>query len=155
MAKRANGEGLIRDRPDGRWEAQIRLPGGVRKSIYGKTQKEVREKLLTVQNDMSDGRPVVSEKITVGEFLDRWLEDVVRVKNDAKTARDYEMIVRVHIKPVFGKTPLKSLSGADIQRWLNRLGCEPMKKGRTDEPLSARSIHYYRATFRAAMNQAV
>ena len=44
----ANGGGTIRQRADGTWEARITLgtnPGTgkpVRKSIYGKTQKEVR-----------------------------------------------------------------------------------------------------------------
>jgi hypothetical protein len=35
MAKRGNGQGAVYLRADGRWEAQIRLAGGLRKSVYG------------------------------------------------------------------------------------------------------------------------
>lgn len=145
MAKRANGEGMIRQRPDGRWEARIRLPGGKRPSIYGDTQKEVRDKLLSVRGDIHEGRVVAPDKLTTGEFLNRWLEDVVRVKNAPKTARDYEMHVRVHIAPTFGKTPLRALNGADIQRWVNKLA----------KVHAPRTVQYYRSTFRTALNQAV
>lgn len=33
MAKRSNGQGAVYLRGDGRWEAQLRLAGGGRKSI--------------------------------------------------------------------------------------------------------------------------
>ena len=39
MRKRANSEGTIRQRGDGRWEALITLSGGHRRSFYGKTQQ--------------------------------------------------------------------------------------------------------------------
>jgi hypothetical protein len=37
-AKRADGDGAIRQRPNGLWEIQFTLPDGRRKSVYGKTQ---------------------------------------------------------------------------------------------------------------------
>ena len=45
MAKRANGQGAVYLRGDGRWEAQLRLAGGGRKSVYGRTRREVLGKL--------------------------------------------------------------------------------------------------------------
>ena len=51
MAKNARGAGSIRQRPDGRWEARYSIgfhPGTgrqIQRSVYGKTQKEVRQKL--------------------------------------------------------------------------------------------------------------
>ncbi len=42
---RGHGEGTITQRKDGRWQAQISLGAGKRKTLYGKTRKEVREKL--------------------------------------------------------------------------------------------------------------
>ncbi len=48
MTRRANGEGAIRKRADGRWEGMLhfRLPDGTlkEKAVYGKSQKECREK---------------------------------------------------------------------------------------------------------------
>jgi integrase len=46
-ARRGHGEGSICRRKDGRWTARIDLDyvNGKRKQIYGKTRKEVAEKL--------------------------------------------------------------------------------------------------------------
>ncbi|MCH5211172.1 MAG: hypothetical protein J1F01_09460 [Oscillospiraceae bacterium] len=57
MAKRANREGNIRKRPDERWEARYTDPNDRKQhSVYGKTQKEVREKLskTVVEKDMGE-----------------------------------------------------------------------------------------------------
>ena len=49
MAKRANGEGTIRKRSDGRWEGRYFDPVSEKqKSVYAKTQKEVREKIAKI-----------------------------------------------------------------------------------------------------------
>ena len=45
MAKRGNSEGSIVRRADGRWEGKLSFPGGKRKSIYGKTRREVAVRL--------------------------------------------------------------------------------------------------------------
>ena len=45
MARRAYGHGAIYRRADGRWEAQLRLGAGGRKSYYGKTRREAASKL--------------------------------------------------------------------------------------------------------------
>lgn len=86
-----------------------------------------------------------TERQTVAQFLERWLDDVVRVKDAPKTCRDYEMIVRVHLIPALGRHALGGLTAQHIQAWLNELG-------KTRAP---RTVHYYRATLRAALNQAV
>ncbi len=50
----AQGAGSIRQRPDGTWEARITIgtnPGTgkpIRKSVYGKTQTEVRKKMTAI-----------------------------------------------------------------------------------------------------------
>ena len=54
MTKRGNREGSIYQRSDGRWVAQISLPGDSRirrrrKSIYGRTRDEVRRKKLDAE----------------------------------------------------------------------------------------------------------
>ena len=70
--KRANGEGSIRQRKDGIWEARITVgtnPGTgkpVRKSLYGKTQKEVRVKLQEAAKKVSEGDYSDPSRITAG-----------------------------------------------------------------------------------------
>jgi hypothetical protein len=51
MARRGHGEGSIYHRSDGRWAASISLEGRKRKTLYGKTRKEVQEKLKTALHE--------------------------------------------------------------------------------------------------------
>lgn len=144
--KRAHGEGLIRKRPDGRWEARLRVPGQEPKSIYGKTQKEVREKLQALREDVRKGVPVASEKPTLGQFLDGWLEDTVKKQNRPRTHESYQSLVRLHIKPALGKRPLAKLSPQEVQAFMN---------DKQDAGLSPRTVQYLRAVLRRALGQAV
>ena len=83
MAKRrGHGEGSIYLRPDGRWCAYVTV-GQVkgkqkRKYIYGKTRKEVAEKLKAALRDQQLGLNITPERLTVESFLTTWLEEVVR-----------------------------------------------------------------------------
>lgn len=70
MAKRMNGEGMIRQRKDGRFELRILVgyqENGKQKviSFYGKTQGEVREKKRKYDEDMANGVDVTA-KYTFG-----------------------------------------------------------------------------------------
>ena len=62
MAKKnANNGGSIRQRPDGRWEARVTIGTNpatgkpVRKSLYGSTQKEVKQKMTALLSDLDKG----------------------------------------------------------------------------------------------------
>ena len=50
MGRRGNGEGSIHRRRDGRWEGRYSVhtaQGRKHKTVYGKTRKEVSEKLTS------------------------------------------------------------------------------------------------------------
>src|SRR5262245_58388731 len=99
-SKRGNGEGAIYQRQsDGRWVGALTLPNGKRKSLYGKTRREVVEKLKSAQRDQDDGLDLDAGKITVADFLTRWLSDVVKPKAAPKTHSSYAETVRVHLIP--------------------------------------------------------
>lgn len=75
--KNAKGSGTIRKRSDGRWEARYttgidpKTGKQIQKSVYGKTQKEVRQKLMEVTAEIDSGTYLEQTKDTVGEWLDR------------------------------------------------------------------------------------
>ena len=77
--RRANGEGSIRKRDDGSWEARI-LINGKSRSIYGRTQSDVRKKLTEVRNDLDNDEYLEPNDTTLKEWLELWqdeyLEDV-------------------------------------------------------------------------------
>lgn len=146
MSKRGNSEGTIRKRPDGRWEARISLPGGGRKSLYGVTRAEVAQKLTALQRDLDRGLPVPDDRLTVGQFLDRWLEASVKPSVRPRTYESYAGHVHRHLKPALGQIPLSRLSPAQVQDFLNK---------RIESGLSPTTAISIRATLRRALNMAM
>src|SRR3712207_6488057 len=98
--RRGHGEGSIYFREsDQRWVTAVDLGyvDGKRKRrvIYGKTRKEVAEKLKAVLHEQQQGMPVAVERQTVEQFLTRWLADVVQPNTRPKTHHSYSQMVRL------------------------------------------------------------
>src|SRR5260221_3471034 len=75
--RRGNGEGSISKRPNGTYEAKITTEGGKRKSIYGKTRKEVQEKLKIALREQQQGSLVTAPQQKLEQFLNTWLDSVL------------------------------------------------------------------------------
>ena len=77
MKKRSNGEGTICKRNDGRWMAQITIDTGngefKGKTVYGKTQKEVKEKLEQLKSDQKQGRVIETSDMP----LEQWMNGAI------------------------------------------------------------------------------
>ena len=139
--KKANGSGTIRKRADGRWEGKYTLGYDpktgklIRKSVYGKTQKEVRLALSKIVSEMDSGTYAEPSKMKVSQWLDEWLTSyTMNIKPATRSA--YEEHIRVHIKPSLGDIPLKQLSTRDIQQLYTNL-----LKERELSPKTVRNIH--------------
>ena len=84
--RRARGEGSIRQRKDGTWEARFVTgidPGTgkeIRKSVYAKTQKEVRKKMTEAVAALDNGTYQAPDKTTLGTWLDEWLNTFCKNK---------------------------------------------------------------------------
>jgi hypothetical protein len=104
--RRGNGEGSIVKRKDERWAAAIVQDDGTRKWIYGKTRHEVAGRLTKVQRDIAEARPVMNERLTMSEYLNRWLYEVAKQRTRPMTFRGYEHLVRLHLLPTLGRVRL-------------------------------------------------
>src|SRR5215218_7011882 len=116
--RRGNGEGTISRRKDGRWEARYTVQTGngpKRKVLYGKTRQEVAEKLTKAMADRDGGLIFEAAKMTVAEYLDRWLSDSVKGTVRISTFERHEAIIRVHIKPSLGRVGLKKLTTTHVR----------------------------------------
>ena len=121
---RANNEGSIRQRADGRWE--VRITVGLdfstgkpkRVSRYASTREEA-VKLLHEMSYLCETAPRNFANITVGEWLDLCLE--VYMKNSLKqsTYVSYEGYIRIHFKPALGAIKLHDLSPRLLQQFYN------------------------------------
>ena len=99
--RRANHEGTIYKRQDGRWVASITLPGGKRKSFYGQTRQEVAQKLTIGLKARLDGIPLPSEQLKMGRYLQEWLQST-QPSIRPSTWRRYEQLLRLHAIPTLG-----------------------------------------------------
>ncbi|CCF85557.1 tyrosine-type recombinase/integrase [Nitrolancea hollandica] len=124
-SRRGHGEGSIYQRDDGRWCASVNL-GYVdgkrkRKDIYGKTRKEVAEKLKIALREQQQGLPVAVERQTVGQFFQHWLTTVARHTVRESTWDSYEMRVRRDVLPHLGRKQLAKLTPQDLTDLYSRL----------------------------------
>ena len=152
--RRANGEGNIRKRKDGRWEGRYtvghdpKTGKAIIKNVLGKTQNEVKEKLKRAigQNVGIDyGR---AKTYTVGSWLEVWMENYAKVKLRPSTFKTSQGFLKNHIKPQIGSIPLADLTSLDLQRFYKHLldggrvdRIEAKKKSKGLAPKTVRNIH--------------
>lgn len=142
--KRANGEGNVRKRADGRWEATLTLPTGGRKSYYRKTRAEAMDALTRALRDLAQGLPVVAEKQTVGEYLTSWLESAAH-DLAPRTLTRYRAHIARNLTPALGKVRLAKLGPQPIQALYARKLAEGVAPG------TVRQMH---AVLRRALGEA-
>jgi len=143
MAKRASRHPAVHQRADGRWEGQLGLPGGGRKSFYGRTRRETLQKLEQGSWSLALGLAVSSRTKTVAEFLGEWLE-ITRRRVRLSTLENYELNAR-RLMAHFGDVPISRLSPPAIQAAYHRLH---------DRGLSDYSVLQAHRTLHRALNQA-
>ena len=124
--KAANGNGSIREKSKGRWEARYSVGFDpvtgrqIQKSIYGKSQKDAQKKLHQILAEIDNGDYIEAEKISVGQWLDIWLRDYT-INLKPATMSAYEEHVRVHLKPYLGNVMMDKLTPQRVQRLYNML----------------------------------
>ena len=150
MPKRSSGEGSIFQRSDGRWAAAVTVAwnGGRqrRKYLYGRTQEEVRDKLISTRAAQLQGVDIAPERLTVATWLGRWLENQKPPAVRPKTYTFYEYQVREHLAPDLGTRLLSKLQPQDVRDFM---------RAKANGGLSTKTIRHLRATLRAALNVAL
>lgn len=164
MAKRANGTGTVRKvtrmiggKKYEYWEA--RYTDGVdlgtgkqrRRSITGKTQKEVMQKLKATTAAIDSGTYIQPSKQTLGQWLDVW-EKTYLSGVKPRTRAIYADNIRLHIKPALGAVRSEALNTHEIQQFYNALG-EPSRTRKAGlAPKTIKDIH---GVLHKALRQAV
>lgn len=144
--RRGNGEGSICRRANGTYQGALRLPDGRRRYVYGGSREEVRRKLGAAIHALEIGTLSDARGLTVGEFLDQWLAEVVKPNVRPWTFAGYEVHVRLHLKPVIGSVLLDKLAPMHVQQLMNR---------KIAEGLKPKTVRYIRGTLRTALNHGV
>ncbi len=183
MARSAAGAGTIRKKtvtrsgkPYTYWEARYTVgydPGTgkqIQRSITGKAQKEVAQKLKAATAAIDAGTYQDPSAMTVGEWMDTWVREYL---GDVKphTVASYKGQVKNHIKPAIGSVKLQVLTAPQIQKFYNGLRKDGMKVPKRDKdgkavkkdgkavyesvPMSAKSIKNVHGVLHKALQQAV
>ena len=165
MAKRrANGEGSIRKRKDGRWEGRYtagRDPvtgKAIYKNVLGKTQAEVKEKLKSAI-EKNSALPLAAGQYTLGQWLDAWMENYAKLQVRASSYKTYQGFISNHIRPALGDIPLEKLTAMDLQRLYKHL----LDSGRVEctesrnkpKGLSVKTVRNINQMISSALNCAV
>lgn len=117
----------------------------IQRSISGKTQKEVAQKLRTITASIDSGTYKEPCKMTVAEWLDIWVSEYLRNVKPL-TEQNYAEQVKRHIKPALGAAKLEALDTHTIQKFYNSL---------SDSGLSAKTVKNIHGVLHSALQQAI
>lgn len=122
---RANGEGTIYQRKDGRWEAAgyVLAANGTSKRVrvYGSTRREAADIVAEKIADSNRGLPVATADSTVGDYMTYWLGSVAVHRLRENTHTRYATCVRLRIVPGLGSKKIARLTPKDVRTFLDRL----------------------------------
>jgi integrase len=145
MKRRRYGDGSIFQRQDGRWCGVLSLHGK-RKTVYGQTAQEVREKLRVLQRQREDGVQLGTKSQTVEQFLQTWLDTTVQQSCKPKTIESYTFMCQQYLFPHIGKYRLNTLTVEHLYRMVAAL---------QEQGLAPRTIQYAVGVSSRAFNRAV
>ena len=132
MARRAKGEGTLYQAKDKSWIYQYKVDGQRKtKRFQKKADARAYIEALTAASPVPSAEvtgparqqnAATSEVITLGAWMDRWLENYARPTIKHSTYCSYELYVRAHIKPQIGGLYMNTLRADDLQAFFNERG---------------------------------
>lgn len=152
------GEGSVHQRPNGTWCGQIELGLDAsgkrrRKFLYAKTEAELRKKMKVARRQRDDNGDLDTADLTLGRWLDDWLERIAAKRVKPATLRSYRTAVNHHIKPSIGKVRLSRLGATHIRKMHADITGRPSK--RSTRTLSTTTAHNAHRVLAAALADAV
>jgi integrase len=157
-------KGCVKQRSEGSWSVILYLgrdANGKKRqkwsTVHG-TKKQAEAELTRLLHQMNTGNYVEPAKLTLSEYLDRWLQDYVEANLRPKTIQWYGYIIDRHIKPNLGHILLGRLTPTDLQKFYaqtragGRLNEDLKPSG---EPVSASTVRGCHRTIHRALTQAV
>ena len=127
--KRGNGEGSISQRPNGLWQGQISLgkddDGKTKRvTLYGKTRREVSEKIQTALAEYQAGDFIEKKSTTFDYYAALWIDNK-RTSLQANTINKYCSLFENHIKKVIGPIKIQELTRQNIQKLITNSNLSP------------------------------
>ena len=162
--KRANGEGSIRKRADGRWEGRYTAgyhpETGKRiiKNVLGKTQAECKAKLSAALESVKGIDVSRADEYTVATWLRSWYDIYAKPNIRVATADRYHLMVEQYTIPRIGNIKLTKLTAHDLQKLYKELmenGRIDRKSGHGNPGLSSTTVRSLHLMLHSAFERAV
>lgn len=148
--KKANGEGTVYKRADGKWAGQVYINQSdgrrVRRTLYGATRKEVSQKIAELRDRSEKGAPVAPQNLTLEAYLNEWLDTIVVTRVRPNTLKNYRVHVDRYLVPDLGRRPLAKLTARELRLYFESL----RRRG-----VGPRAIQRAHMTLRAALEDAM
>ena len=159
--RRPSGDGMVRKRPDGRWEGRIVVGhkadgSSIFRYLYADNQKELTARLRQ-EIDAYQGIDLTEDsRMTLAEWLNRWLEQMAPTLRPG-TLNHYRSDLAHHVVPYLGQKKLTQLTSADLRNLYNILKERGRVKPRPGQNpgLSPTTVHGIHATLSQALSAAV
>ena len=152
MSRKGNNEGCIIKRSDGRWQGSVTVGKNAngtqrRQYVYGKTRKEVAEKLNQITYAITTNTFIDKyNNPTLNVWLDIWLNQYKKNNLKPTTFDQYESVIRVHLKPNLGNLKIVDLKPEHLQNLYNDL---------IEQGLSARTVKVINTILHASLKKAL
>ena len=160
--RRPSGDGMVRKRDDGRWEGRIvvghKANGDpIFRHVYAKTQKALTEKLHQSIECYQDVELTEDSRMTLGEWLDRWLAEYKDGTIRSGTLEGYRNYIENYIKPQLGGKQVSLITTQDVQRMYRRLksGGRVREDAEGSKRLSDSTVRHIHTMLHGAMKAAV
>ena len=160
--RRPSGDGMVRKRDDGRWEGRIvvghKANGDpIFRHVYAKTQKALTEKLHQSIECYQDVELTEDSRMTLGEWLDRWLAEYKDGTIRSGTLEGYRNYIESYIKPQLGGKQVSLITTQDVQRMYRRLksGGRVREDAEGSKRLSDSTVRHIHTMLHGAMKAAV
>ena len=120
--RRPQGDGTIRKRSDGRWEARIIIGhkndgSPMYKSAFAKTQRSALKQLHQLLDLYRDVDLTEECRMTLGEWMDKWLDEYMIFTVRESTLDSYRCLTENQVKRFIGEKQLSSLTTAELQKF--------------------------------------
>ena len=161
--RRKQGEGTLRKRADGRWEARVVIGydekgNPITKNVTAMEKGECLEKLEQLKEKCGvqlTGK--VKAEMAFGDWLNFWYQQYAKQTLRPTTQSGYENMIYNHIITDIGKIPLNKLTQNDLQQFYTRLknGGRKVRTELYGKGLSDRMVRGCHAMCRKALEKAV
>lgn len=121
----------------------------IKKTETFKTKKEAKDRLIEFEGEKLKNNIVIPRNDTIADWLDYWMQNVVKVNREQTTYAGYNFIITKHIKPAFRKIKLQELTPKMLQEYYTTKQTQISENGK--KPLSSNTVKKHHILLKTAL----